>query len=182
MSANGIDRDDKGKEDDVISINLSFSSISNPGRWSDPVFTDEEVEEPPETKLAYILRTTKQTYIRRHLNEDDSDNSDNEDDEDLHHPSGGDSNIRLADDAMLNSDGEDYMDDEYSNNDDVNTSDDDDDANAATVSKQRTMTNIRRRLNEDDSDDSDDEDDEDFHHPSSGDSNILLADDYMGDE
>ena len=125
MSANGIDGYDKGKEDDVISINSSSSSISNPGRWSDPVFTDEEVEEPPETKLAYILRTTKQTYIRRHLNEDNSDDSDNKDDEDLHHPSGGDSNILLADD---------YMGDEYSNDDDVDSSDDDDNANAATVS------------------------------------------------
>jgi hypothetical protein len=135
MSANGIDGYDKGKEDDVISINSSSSSISNPGQWSDPVFTDEEVEEPPETKLAYILRTTKQTYIRRRLNEDASED---EDDEDFHHPSGGDSNILLADDAMWNSDGKDYMDDKYCND----TSDDDDDANAATVSLQRTMTNF----------------------------------------
>ena len=133
MSANGIDGDDKVKEDDEISINSSSSSISNPGRWSDPVFTDKEVEEPLETKLAYILRTTKQEYIGRRLNEDDSDDEDDEDDEDFHHPSGGDSNILLADD---------YMGDEYSNDDDVDSSDDDDNANAATVSLQRTMTDF----------------------------------------
>ena len=112
MSANGIDGGDKGKEDDVISINSSFSSISNPGRWSDPVFTDKEDGEDDEE----LRVLSKQEYFQTMtMNEDDSDD---EDDEDF--------------DYSTTSD----------NDDEVDTSDDDDDANAATVSLQRTMTDF----------------------------------------
>ena len=140
MSANGIDGGDKGKEDDVISINSSFSSISNPGRWSDPVFTDEEDEEEEVEELRV---SSKQEYFQTmRMNEDDSDD---EDDEELRVSSKQEyfQTMTMNEDDSDDEDDEDFQ---YSttsdDDDDVDTSDDDDDANAATVSLQRTMTDF----------------------------------------
>jgi hypothetical protein len=148
MSANGIDGGEKGKEDDVISIN-SFSSISNPGIWRDPVFTDEEEEEDsddeddeelyhPVTKLPIPMKMRRWQRLHRDSSGDDKYSTSTSDD--------------------------DYGDDDDDDDDDdMDTSDDDDDANAldnndeeicvvnegsnetaiaATVSLQRTMTDF----------------------------------------